>query len=469
MKLSGGIYASLVALVAAAGGFLFGFDLSIASGALPFLKEQFGLDAAGEGLAMSSAIFGSIAGPLAGMWLADRVGRRNTLWIAAACFLASAIGTALPRTITEFNVWRAVGGIGVGLAAMTSPMYIAELSPPRLRGRLVTVNQLAIVIGINLAVISSWLLSFGGHWRWMFASEVLPIIGLMIGLLFVPRSPRWLASKGRNAEALAVLTEISGPDQAARELADIQGELAEETGSVRELFLPGLRRALAVGLVIMVFSQINGVNMMLLYGPSILHEAGIGDASASIFFTIFLNLGILVSTIVAFGLVGRFGRRPIMLWGVSAMAAGHLMMAMTYYAHGSPFVNLAAMFIAAGAFTLSLAPLSWVIASEIFPNRVRAKALSIVCVALYLASFLCAQYFPMVTDAFRSAHGHPGGAYLVFAGICAACVAVCWIFLPETKDLSLEAIGRFWLHLGEPSSTKPHEHRHRPTPDKPSA
>lgn len=459
----------LISLVAATGGFLFGYDLSIISGAMIFLKEHFELGSAGEGIAMSSAILGSIVGPAVGMWLNDAIGRRSTLMVAAVCFLVSAVGTAVPYTLFDFCFWRAVGGVGVGLAAMTSPMYIAEISPAHLRGRLVTVNQLAIVIGINLAVIASWLLSFGGHWRWMFASEVLPIIGLMIGLLFVPRSPRWLASKGRNAEALAVLTEISGPDQAARELADIQGELAEETGSVRELFLPGLRRALAVGLVIMVFSQINGVNMMLLYGPSILHEAGIGDASASIFFTIFLNLGILVSTIVAFGLVGRFGRRPIMLWGVSAMAAGHLMMAMTYYAHGSPFVNLAAMFIAAGAFTLSLAPLSWVIASEIFPNRVRAKALSIVCVALYLASFLCAQYFPMVTDAFRSAHGHPGGAYLVFAGICAACVAVCWIFLPETKDLSLEAIGRFWLHLGEPSSTKPHEHRHRPTPDEPSA
>lgn len=461
-----GLY--LIALVAATGGFLFGYDLSIISGAMIFLEQEFQLESTGKGIAMSSAILGSILGPVVGMWLNDAIGRRSTLWVAAVCFLASAIGTALPRSLEEFCIWRAVGGVGVGLAAMTSPMYIAEISPPRLRGRLVTVNQLAIVIGINLAVIASWLLSFGGHWEWMFASEVVPIVALIIGLFFVPRSPRWLASKGRNDEALAVLTEINGPDQAARELADIQGELAEETGSVRELFLPGLRRALTVGLAIMVFSQINGVNMMLLYGPSILHEAGIGNASDSIFFTIFLNLGILVSTIVAFGLVGRFGRRPIMLWGVSAMAAGHLVMATTYYAHGSPFVNLAAMFLAAGAFTLSLAPLSWVIASEIFPNRVRAKALSIVCVALYLASFLCAQYFPMVTDAFRSAHGHPGGAYLVFAGICAACVAVCWMFLPETKDLSLEAIGRFWLHLGDAASTATHEHRNRPTPDAPS-
>jgi MFS family permease len=199
----------------------------------------------------------------------------------------------------------------------------------------------------------------------------------------------------------------------------------------------------------MVFSQINGVNMMLLFGPSILQEAGIGDASQAIFFTIFLNVVILVSTIVAFWLVQRFGRRPIMIWGVTAMTAGHLMMAANFYFGGSPYINLLAMFVAAGAFTLSLAPLSWVIVSEIFPNQVRAKALSIVCVMLYLSSFLCAQFFPMITEAFQKAAGHPGGAYLIFAGICGACVLFCWKLLPETKDLTLEDIGRFWLRLKE--------------------
>jgi len=256
---------NVIALIAATGGFLFGYDLSIASGALIFLKEQFDLDAAGEGLAMSSAILGSIAGPVVGMWLADRVGRRATLWIAAVCFMASAIGTALPRTILEFNIWRAVGGIGVGLAAMTSPMYIAEISPPRLRGRLVTVNQLAIVIGINLAVIASYLLSFGGHWRWMFASEIPAIIALMVGLLFVPHSPRWLAAMGRDEEALDVLTGINGPEEATRELGEIKAELAEETGTARELLAPGIRTAVLVGAVLMVFSQINGVNFAVSY------------------------------------------------------------------------------------------------------------------------------------------------------------------------------------------------------------
>lgn len=445
MKITGTAYVFLVALVAAAGGFLFGFDLSIASGALPFLKEQFGLDAAGEGLAMSSAIFGSIAGPLAGMWLADRVGRRNTLWIAAVCFLASAIGTALPRTITEFNIWRAVGGVGVGLAAMTSPMYIAELSPPRLRGRLVTVNQLAIVIGINLAVISSWLLSFGGHWRWMFASEIPAIVALMVGLLVVPESPRWLAAKGRDDEARDVLARINGPVEAARELGEIRTELAEETGTFSELLQPGIRTAVIVGTVLMIFSQVNGVNMMLLYGPSILQNAGIGGASDAIFFTIFLNLFILAATIAAFWIVRIFGRRPILILGVIGMAAGHLLMAANFFFGGSPFINLAAMIIAAGSFTLSLAPLSWVVVSEIYPNRIRATAMAVVCFMLYLSSFVCAQVFPMVTAACEEKMGHPGAAYLLFAGICLSCAAFVWRWLPETKDLPLESVGRFWL------------------------
>ena len=451
MTFTGGWYLFLVALVAATGGFLFGFDLSIASGALPFLKEHFGLDAAGEGLAMSSAIFGSIVGPLAGMWLADRVGRRNTLWIAAACFLASAIGTALPRTITEFNVWRAVGGIGVGLAAMTSPMYIAELAPPRLRGRLVTVNQLAIVIGINLAVISSWLLSFGGHWRWMFASEIPAVVALMAGLLCVPESPRWLAAKGRDAEARDVLARINGPEQAGRELAEIRADLGGERGTLAELLQPGIRTALIVGAVLMIFQQVNGVNMMLLYGPSILQDAGIGSASDAIFFTIFLNLFILVATVIAFGLVHRFGRRQILMTGVAGMAAGHLLMAASFFAAGSPFVNLAAMILAAGSFTLSLAPLGWIVVSEIYPNRVRATALAVVCFLLYLASFLCAQFFPMITAACAARMGHPGAAYLLFAAICLSCVAFVWRWLPETKDLSLERIGRFWAtRSGQP-------------------
>jgi sugar porter (SP) family MFS transporter len=438
-------YLYLVSLVAAVGGFLFGYDLSIISGALPFLKTHFELDAAGEGWATSSAILGSILGPVAGIWLADAVGRRKTLAIAALCFMASAIGTALPQSLGQFIFWRIVGGVGVGLAAATSPMYIAEIAPAHMRGRLVTVNQLAIVIGINLAVIASYLLSFGEHWRWMFASEALPILFLMVGLYFVPESPRWLASRKRDDDALDVLTRINGSEQAARELGEIQEELQEESGSFGELLQPGIRLALLIGIVIMIFSQINGVNMMLIYGPTILVEAGVGTASQAIFFTIFLNLGILISTIIAFWLVQKLGRREIMITGVTVMALGHLAMSATFFMNGSPFLNLAAMFLAAGAFTLSLAPLSWVIVSEIFPNQIRGKAVSIVCCILYASSFICARFFPMITDGFENRMGHPGGAYLIFATICLACAVFTWRVVPETKGLTLEEIGHFWL------------------------
>ena len=201
----------------------------------------------------------------------------------------------------------------------------------------------------------------------------------------------------------------------------------------------------AVGVVLMIFQQVNGVNMMLLYGPSILQDAGIGSASDAIFFTIFLNLFILAATVVAFALVRRFGRRQILMTGVAGMAAGHLLMAANFFRGGSPFVNLAAMILAAGSFTLSLAPVGWIVVSEIYPNRIRAKALAVVCCLLYLASFLCAQFFPMITAACAERAGHPGAAYLLFAAICLSCVAFVWKWLPETKDLALESIGRFWV------------------------
>jgi MFS family permease len=188
--------------------------------------------------------------------------------------------------------------------------------------------------------------------------------------------------------------------------------------------------------------------MMLLYGPSILQNAGIGSASDAIFFTIFLNLFILVATIIAFGLVQRFGRRQILMTGVAGMAIGHLLMAANFFRGGSPFVSLAAMALAAGSFTLSLAPVGWIVVSEIYPNRIRATALAVVCFLLYLASFLCAQFFPMITAACEERMGHPGAAYLIFAGICLSCVAFVWKWLPETKDLPLEKIGRFWLDRG---------------------
>ena len=439
------IYIYRIALVASMGGFLFGFDLVVIAGALPFLEAHFHLSPAMKGFAVSSAILGAITGPLFGLWFADRLGRRKTMMIAAICFMISTIGTAFAITIWDFVVWRFVGGLGIGLAMMSSPIYLAELSPPHIRGGLVNVNQLSNVIGINLAVIVSYFFSSGtSGWRWMFGSQAVPVFFLVTGLLLIPESPRWLAARGRIPEALKVLTKINGKEAAENELNEIQKELTQETGSFRELFQPGIRLALFIGIVIMIFSQINGVNMMLLYAPSILAEAGISVGSNAILSSIPIFLLIFICTLIAFPLIERFSRRGLLITCVLLMALGHVIMAVNLQQHWPPLYTLVPMLIGTGAFTLGFAPLSWIIIAEIFPNRIRSKALAVVCFFLYASSFITAQVFPMLTHWFDVHFNNSAGVYWIFAAICVSCALFTWKLVPETKGLTLEKISDFW-------------------------
>jgi len=440
-------YLYLITLIAAVGGFLFGYDLSLISGAMLFLEKEWALSPFWYGAVTGSAILGCPFGPLAGVWLADTLGRNKALILSAVLFIASAIGSALAHGMIDFSVWRFVGGIGVGLASTVSPMYIAEVSPARLRGRMVVINQLAIVIGLSLSVYVTYLLSFGGHWRWMFATMALPAAILLAGLFFVPRSPRWLAAHGDYEGAFQVLAWINGRDQAVRELEEIREELGEETGGFAELLRPGVRIALAIGIILMVFSQINGVNMILLYTPKLFVEAGVTNNSDAILNSVYVTTWITFCTVVAFWLTSRFGRRPILICGTLGMAVGHVLVFLRYAYALPTWVTIAAMFIPTGAFTLTLAPLSWVILSEIFPNRVRGKAMSLATLSMFTASYITVNVFPVILDRFKAAYGHPGGTFLIFMGICLACSLFVWRTLPETKDKSLEEIGRFWLHL----------------------
>lgn len=434
-----------IVLIASVGGFLFGFDLVIIAGALPYLEHYFHLSPAIKGFAVSSAIFGSITGPLFGLWFADKLGRRKTMMISAMCFMISAIGSSIAVNIEGFVFWRFLGGIGIGLAMMTSPIYIAELAPRHLRGQLVNVNQLSNVIGINLAVIVSYIFSFeDGGWRWMFASEAIPIVFLIIGLVLIPESPRWLASKNRLPEALKVLTRVNGKEVATRELKEIKKELNHETVKFRELFQPGIKLALFIGIVLMIFSQINGVNMMLLYAPVIMNEAGVSFGSDAILSTIPIYVFIFVCTVIAFRLIKRFSRRGLLVSSVLFMALGHLIMYINLQQHWPPIFTLIPMLIATGAFTLGFAPLSWIIASEIFPNRIRGKAMAVVVFFLYGSSFITAQVFPMVTHWFDNQYNTSAGAYLIFAAICLACAIFSWKMIPETKGISLESISDIW-------------------------
>jgi sugar porter (SP) family MFS transporter len=439
------VYLYLIVLIAAVGGFLFGYDLSLISGAIIFLKTEFHLTPFWYGAVTGSAILGCPFGPLAGVWLADTLGRKRTLILSSLLFMVSTIGCAAVGGVMPFSVWRFVGGMGVGLASTVSPMYIAEVAPARLRGRLVVVNQLAIVIGLSLSVFVTYLLSFGGHWRWMFATQGLPVLCLMFGLLLVPESPRWLAAAGRHGEALLVLTKINGRGRAEQELDDIRQELGEETGGFGELFRPGIRLALMIGILLMVFSQINGVNMILLYTPTLFMAAGITSAPDAILNSVYIDGWITFCTVVAFWLTRTFGRRSILIWGTIAMAAGHLMMCLNFTYRLPHILTLGAMLVPTGAFTLTLAPLSWVVLSEIFPNRVRGKAMSLATCAMFAASYVTVNVFPVVLEWFTGRFGHPGGTFLIFTGICLACSLFVWLTLPETKDKTLEEIGECWL------------------------
>ena len=439
------LYLYLIVLIAAVGGFLFGYDLSLISGAILFLTKEFSLSPLASGTIVGSATLGCCFGPMMGAWMADAWGRKYTLIFSGVLFLASSVGCAYADSVTSLVIWRFVGGLGVGLASTVSPMYIAEIAPAAMRGRLVVLNQLAIVVGLGMSVLVTYWLSFGEHWRLMFASQLVPVACLMIGLFCVPESPRWLAAVNRIDKALAVLTTINGPRQAAIEISDIQASLKSESGNLRELFRSGVRLALIIGIVLMVFQQINGVNLILLYTPTLFMAAGISSAPDAILNSVFIDGWILLCTIISFWLTRTFGRRPILIVGTLAMAVGHVLMYLNFTFQMPLSFTLMAMLVPTGAFTLTLAPLGWVVISEIFPTRIRGKAMSIVTCIMFAASYIVTSAFPSAMAAFEARFGNPGGAFLIFAGVCLACSWFVKRMLPETKDRTLEEIAQFWL------------------------
>jgi len=438
-------YLYRVVLVAAVGGFLFGYDLQIISGALIFLKGEFALGPNALGFAAGSALVGCLLGPLLiGAGLSDWLGRKKVLVMTAVLFGAGAIGTALPRTIAEFNAFRILGGIGVGVASIVSPMYIAEVAPARLRGRLVTVNQLAIVVGCLLAFAAAYSLSFSASWRWMFASSCIPVVALLLGLAFVPESPRWLVEKGRREEAWAVLSRANEPADAQREMEEITAALAEETGTYRELFQPGMRIALLIAVVLAVLQQWTGVSIVILYAPLVFQKAGFSAASDAILQSLIVNVWNLVCTVAALWLVDRLGRRPLLLAGCIGMAAGLLLLGGVFAYDLQGVYVLVILSLCVGAYVVSLAPLAWLIMSEIFPTRIRGKAMSLATICLWLACYLGTQAFPPMVAYVEQRFGSAAGVFWSYACVCVFAALFVWRMVPETKGRTLEEIGRSW-------------------------
>ena len=438
-------YVFLACMVASLGGFLFGYDINVMIGALIFLTRHFHLGPVQLGFAVSCATLGCGGGAIVGGYVADRLGRKKTLALTAVIFAIGSIGTAVPSTIFQFDVFRIVGGVGVGLASVISPMYIAEISPAHLRGRLVTIDQLAILTGAVISVTICYYLSVTGNWRAMFASEAAPAALLLAGLFIVPESPRWLLEKNLVQRAREVLGKIyRQKEEIEREVQEIADSLDEETGTFRELFHPGLRRALLVGVVLAIFVQFTGISPLDFYLPVIFQKAGFAKASDAIFQMAIVNSWMWICTVVSIWLVDRIGRRPLLLAGITGMAIGMAVLGVMFARGVTGEIVVVVTMFCLGCFIASLAPLFWLLTSELFPTRLRGKGMSVSSLSHWAASFVATQAIPSMLAYAEERFNTIAVVFWLFAVVCVVAVVFSYYTVPETKGRSLEEIGRSW-------------------------
>ena len=440
-------YTYLISLVAALGGLLFGYDTAVIAGAIGFLKVKFDLSAAMMGWAASSAIIGSVFGAMFAGKLSDIYGRKKMLLITAILFAISAIGSAIPDSLTQFSIARFVGGLGVGAASMLSPLYISEVAPARIRGTLVTTYQLAIVLGIQLIYFVNLKISGYGDaawnaemgWRYMLGSEAIPAVIFLLMLFVVPESPRWLSKNGHEDESLKILAKINGTTRAQEVQQEILETLKEEEGTLKELFAPGLRMALVVGIFLAVFSQITGINAIMYYAPEIFKSVGFGTESA-LLQTVIIGSFNVIFTFVALWLIDRLGRRTLLLFGVSGMAICLFCIGLVFKFEltDGPWVLVFILGYIA-SFAASLGPIPWVMISEIFPTKTRGVAMSMAVLILWIAVYLVTQFFPILLESI-------GGAYTFWLFMVNAIILVVfvWMKVPETKGKTLEEIEKSW-------------------------
>jgi sugar porter (SP) family MFS transporter len=441
-------YAFLVAFVAAVGGFLFGYDLHIITAGQIFWRDFFQLTDAQFGFATSSAILGCIAGPFLGGWLADRFGRRGTLVFAGSLFGLSAIGTALAQTIGLFNAFRITGGLGVGLASIASPMYIAEIAPARIRGRLGLMYQMAITIGSTSAALVGYALSFGGHWRWMFGSMVVPVIAFIVFLCLVPESPRWLAEAGRSDQARDVLTKIDGPEAAQKEMAGIKETLALEQGKYSELFAPGLRLALVIAVLLAFFNNLTGWSGIAYYLPVIFQKGGYADPSRAILNMLILNVFNMAFTLLCIWLVDRAGRRPLWIRTSLAMIFSLAFAGLAFQLKWTGPIIILVIIFCTIPHHLGLGPLPWLMMSELFPTRLRARGVALSTTVLWTGGFVGPMLFPIMAGVSEKMIGSIAGIFAVFTVICVFSLIFGLKLLPETKGRTLENIAKSWHAVG---------------------
>jgi sugar porter (SP) family MFS transporter len=450
-------YVWLICLVAAMGGLLFGYDWVVIGGAKPFFEKYFQLNSETlSGWANSCALLGCLLGSLLAGVLSDIFGRKKLLLSSALLFALSSILTGWASSFLWFVVWRIAGGVAIGMTSNLSPMYIAEVSPAHIRGRLVAINQLTIVIGILAAQVVNMLIaekvpdnataeiirqSWNGQygWRWMFTAVAIPSIVFFIGSLLIPESPRWLVKNGNSDLARQILSKIGGQDYGRTAVQDIETTITgEEIQHVRigDLLKPSMTKILLIGVALAVLQQWSGINVIFNYAEEIYRSAGYGvnDILFNIVITGAINL---LFTFIAIGTVDRFGRRILMLLGCAGIGISHILIGVAYAIGLKGFMVLVLTLCAIGCYGMSLAPITWVLISEIFPNRIRGAAISVAVSALWIACFILTFTFPTLNKTIG-----PANTFWVFAAICIAGFLFILFCVPETKSKTLEQIER---------------------------
>ncbi len=434
--------------VAALGGFLFGYDTAVINGAISYLKAHLQLSPAQEGTAGASAILGCIPGAMFAGFLSDRFGRKKLLFFCALLYAISGVLSAIPNTFGEFLAARVVSGLGIGASSMICQVYIAEIAPEKSRGRLGTLFQLGIVSGIFLTLFVNKLIQGAGDtawntaygWRWMLGMEVVPALGFIALLFTVPESPRWLAQHGKEAEALEILRKAGGAEHALAEVAAIRNAMKLEEGRLSELITGPFLKPLLIAVALMAFSQFCGINAIMYYSTKIFADAGGGEKAA---FTASVWVGLInfVFTFVAIGFVDKAGRRPLLLIGTAVQALALAPVGWMFHRQigGGALLGCVILFIA--AFAMAMGPVGWLFCSEIFPNKLRGRAMSIAALTVWVSCYIVAQTFPMLND--NPAIG-PAKTFWGYALVSLVSFFFVFALVPETKGRTLEQIEIMW-------------------------
>lgn len=457
----------LAAAVAALGGLLFGYDTGVISGALLFIQPQFGLSAGWEEVVTSAVLLGATLGALFSGRLTDYFGRRGILIAAAICFAVGAIGSGLAPTIGWLIASRMLVGAAIGVASYAVPLYISEVAPADVRGRLVSLNQLAITLGILVAYVVDYALSAGQDWRWMLGLAVVPAVLLGAGMAALPNSPRWLAGRGQVDVARTILRRMRGTTDVNDELDEIVASLQQERGRWSDLIAPAVRPALVVGVGMAIFQQITGINTVIYYAPTIIQSVGISSASGAILQTAGIGLVNVLMTIVAMRLVDGMGRRPLALIGMAGMAVSLALLGLAFrqldLSEGAGWFAVACLMLYVASFAISLGPIFWLIIAEIYPLKIRGLAMSVATMANWAANLVVSLTFLTLTQALGLS-----ATFWTFGLFTVAAWLFVYFLMPETKGRTLEEIQELWRRGERPRGVDVPADARQPTlrPDK---